>query len=474
MSSTPTLAIHDPDRPGEVFTKTDLDTYLRNLGIVPASIKLIKNSLFRVILPDGRSLSTPFTNVATNVRLLEFDSFDAEANLLSMEDGGADDLKTMYGRPGLDIADIGRRLGTWLAILHASTLACSAPRPSTPPRGWSPVYSRGWRWGRATGRRPQPRRKQLLHKLSKLVRPGGAQARFKKVVHTLSNFVRRRHDRVASPSLTAPEERLTGENTNANARPPPRPSPPLRLSESRIDNASMDLAGLSEMSIETTRITEFKLNAPYDDLDWVVEEFGYSWELGTCIQKLFGYDHLFKDSGCVCHGDFGPANVLVQPASKAARETGRENMDLMVVDWEFVRKGRSATDVGQFAAGALVLDRTGGNRGLRAAFLNTYILERCRRQGWQWMDRTWLDQMTMHMAALIVDSVYRDKSLRQREKNKLVAIAMNAVEWVLEEKREMVEDVELFEGVERRWLEFLVKSGHNWAEREYEPSYLRK
>lgn len=44
----------------------------------------------------------------------------------------------------------------------------------------------------------------------------------------------------------------------------------------------------------------------------------------------------------------------------------------MVVDWELVRRGCGATDVGQFAAESWLLDRFRGGRGLLKAFLEGY------------------------------------------------------------------------------------------------------
>lgn len=68
------------------------------------------------------------------------------------------------------------------------------------------------------------------------------------------------------------------------------------------------------------------------------------------------------DDDCVCHGDFWLGNVLVSDSS------------LTVVDWEMARRGCGATDVGQFAAEAYLLDHFHGVRGLLAAFLKGYRL----------------------------------------------------------------------------------------------------
>ena len=88
---------------------------------------------------------------------------------------------------------------------------------------------------------------------------------------------------------------------------------------------------------------------------------------------------LQTDDECICHGDFWPGNVLVN-------DQGR----LKIVDWEMVRRGCGATDVGQFAAEAHLLDHFRGGKGLRAAFLKVY-----RASGE--LDSQFLKRVAIHM-----------------------------------------------------------------------------
>ena len=67
----------------------------------------------------------------------------------------------------------------------------------------------------------------------------------------------------------------------------------------------------------------------------------------------------------------------------------------MVVDWELVRRGCGATDVGQFAAEASLLDRFRGNRGLLPAFLSGY--KEARRLGDDFIKRVAV-HMGVHLA----------------------------------------------------------------------------
>jgi thiamine kinase-like enzyme len=104
----------------------------------------------------------------------------------------------------------------------------------------------------------------------------------------------------------------------------------------------------------------------YNNLSSALAQTGYDAELGLKINSSFG-ELLAMDDESVCHGDFWPGNVMLQNSSI----TGAPQI-LTVIDWELVRVGSSATDVGQFAAEAFMLDRFCGNKGLRSAFLQSY------------------------------------------------------------------------------------------------------
>ena len=98
---------------------------------------------------------------------------------------------------------------------------------------------------------------------------------------------------------------------------------------------------------------------PYANLAAVLEKYGYDPAIGERINDQYG-SLLQTDDECVCHGDFWPGNILT------------DDRKLMVVDWEMVRRDCGATDVGQFAAEAYLLDRFRGGRGLLPAFLRGY------------------------------------------------------------------------------------------------------
>ncbi len=97
----------------------------------------------------------------------------------------------------------------------------------------------------------------------------------------------------------------------------------------------------------------------YSNLSSSLEKFGFEPSLGQSIDQQYG-SLLSTDDECLCHGDFWPGNVVVN------------GQKLTVVDWEMVRKGCGATDVGQFAAEAWLLDRFRGGRALLRAFLEGY------------------------------------------------------------------------------------------------------
>ena len=116
----------------------------------------------------------------------------------------------------------------------------------------------------------------------------------------------------------------------------------------------------------------------YSRLGGALQKYDQDPSLAEQIGAHYG-SLLQTDDECVCHGDFWPGNVLIG-------EQGR----LSIVDWEMVRRGCGATDVGQFAAEAHLLDRFRGNSGLRAAFLKGY-------RGVGELDRKFVERVGIHM-----------------------------------------------------------------------------
>ena len=97
------------------------------------------------------------------------------------------------------------------------------------------------------------------------------------------------------------------------------------------------------------------------NLSRALENYGFYGSLGDKVNEEYG-SLLATDNDCVCHGDFWPGNVLVGPEAK-----------LTIVDWEMVRRGTGATDVGQFAAEAFLLDMFRGGKGILEPFLKGYM-----------------------------------------------------------------------------------------------------
>ena len=117
----------------------------------------------------------------------------------------------------------------------------------------------------------------------------------------------------------------------------------------------------------------------YNGVADAAKAFGLDAELGMRISATYGA-LLTTDDDCICHGDFWPGNVLL--AERGA----------MVVDWEMVRRGCGATDIGQFAAEAYLLDKFRGGRGLLSAFLEGY-----REAAGSKLEEEWLKRAAIHM-----------------------------------------------------------------------------
>ncbi|CAI6333315.1 unnamed protein product [Periconia digitata] len=135
----------------------------------------------------------------------------------------------------------------------------------------------------------------------------------------------------------------------------------------------------------------------YNNLSDAFAKYGHDVELANRVNEKFG-SRLAADNECLCHGDYWPGNVLVK-----FRDERQEEVDLTVVDWEITRRGTSATDVGQFAAEAFLLDRFRGDRGILAAFLDAYLTERDFGAGAvEGVDeQEWITRMLVHWAVHI-------------------------------------------------------------------------
>jgi len=124
-------------------------------------------------------------------------------------------------------------------------------------------------------------------------------------------------------------------------------------------------------------------------------------QVGARYEQQIEDEDVENGASAICHGDFWPGNVLLstgtegstvryESLSKGAsgkvdelEVSGIGGVDstsisarrLTVLDWEMSRRGHGATDVGQFAAEAWLLDTFRGGRGLLTAFLSAYAEE---------------------------------------------------------------------------------------------------
>jgi 5-methylthioribose kinase len=184
----------------------------------------------------------------------------------------------------------------------------------------------------------------------------------------------------------------------------------------------------------------------YSNLHTALSQFGHDPQLAHRINEEFG-GLLQMDDECVCHGDFWPGNVLVRLDEK-------QPLELTVVDWELVRRGTSATDVGQFAAEAFLLDRFKGGQGLRSSFLNTYATA---RGGTTTLGKTWLRRMVVHWAVHVAfwptGVVWTDKEGTR----KLVALGEDVLKSVLQNDWEKLLESPLLRDVEEAYAPLLAR-----------------
>lgn len=171
----------------------------------------------------------------------------------------------------------------------------------------------------------------------------------------------------------------------------------------------------------------------YKNLNRALSQYGHDTQLAHRVDEEFG-SLLETEDECVCHGDFWPGNVLVRLGG-----SGEKPFELTIVDWEMVRRGNSATDVGQFAAEAFLLDRFKGGRGLLAVFLKTYLLARNSdtgsnsKPGKTWLKR-FVVQWAVHIAFWPTGVVWTDKEGTQR----LVDLGVGVMKAVLDDNWDKV------------------------------------
>ncbi|KAL9016593.1 MAG: hypothetical protein Q9185_006063 [Variospora sp. 1 TL-2023] len=125
----------------------------------------------------------------------------------------------------------------------------------------------------------------------------------------------------------------------------------------------------------------------YENLAEVAEKYGLGVEYAKFVNQRYG-SLLQTDNECMCMGDFWPGNVLLDE---------KNDNSLTVVDWEICRRGCGATDVGQFAAEAYLLDRLRGGKGLLDSFLDGYKTTKGSEGIPVGADRQFIKRVAVHM-----------------------------------------------------------------------------
>lgn len=133
---------------------------------------------------------------------------------------------------------------------------------------------------------------------------------------------------------------------------------------------------------------------PYDDTRRRAERL--SKRAGDLVDN-----RMTKMRESVCHGDFWPGNIML----RSNISTKGPSHGLTVLDWELTRIGNSATDIGQFAAEATILDLLNGNSyqsGLCAAFIRAYFKASAVGIGSKETIYAWMTQIAIHYAVHLI------------------------------------------------------------------------
>lgn len=186
----------------------------------------------------------------------------------------------------------------------------------------------------------------------------------------------------------------------------------------------------------------------YSNLHTALQKHGHDMKLAERIDEEFG-SLLATDDETVCHGDFWPGNILVRPNNTIDARPAK----LTVVDWELVRRGTSATDVGQFAAEAFLLDRFRGGRGLLPAFLKAYAT--ARESGHVQLGKLWTRRMVVHWAVHVAFWPTRVEWTDEEGTRKLVDEGVTVLKYVLDGEWEKVLESSLLKDVQNVWQQVL-------------------
>lgn len=115
----------------------------------------------------------------------------------------------------------------------------------------------------------------------------------------------------------------------------------------------------------------------YRNLSTALQHWGFSEthpQLAADVDEKYGSLLQSEDDGA-CMGDFWPGNIILGRVS--AGLGSQTTSTLTVIDWEMVRRGCGATDVGQFLAEAMLLERFQGSTvgNLARPFYHAYMQE---------------------------------------------------------------------------------------------------
>jgi hypothetical protein len=242
-----------------------------------------------------------------------------------------------------------------------------------------------------------------------------------------------------------------------------------------IQAIAVDLARWLENLHGTTRTTHIKVpsqnltigggdNNPiavkiyrysYYNLHLALAKFGHDTSPAERVNQEFG-SLLEVEDECLCHGDFWPGNVLVRSGSGS--DTKKHLPDLTIVDWEMSRRGTSATDVGQFAAEAFLLDRFRGGRGLRVGFLDEYIAARNADWTSEQLGKEWIRRMAVHWAVHVAFWPTRVPWTNEQGTKELVGIGIEVLQMALVFDWAGLKKSALFKDLSKDWEIVLINA----------------
>lgn len=101
---------------GETCILKHAEPFVRSFSSMPFSVERMNFEATAL-----QTVNSRLSQEDPTIHIAQFVDYDEDQHVLTMSDGGSRDLKTAYTDPSVDVMNLGRKIGRWLADLHSAT-----------------------------------------------------------------------------------------------------------------------------------------------------------------------------------------------------------------------------------------------------------------------------------------------------------------------------------------------------------------